>query len=112
VAILIDTGTAGAAEITAAALLDAERAALVGTRSFGRAPQQKTVALPEGGLVITVARYSSPKGALIHTRGVEPNVKVDVPDEEDEEPSAAPARDYFIEKALETLKTAEIKKAA
>lgn len=108
-AVLIDTGTAGAAEIAAAAFLDSERAPLVGTRTFGRAPQQKPVALPEGGLLITVARYVSPKGTAIHTRGVEPSVRVELPDD-DEEPEAA-QRDPFIEKALETLK-AEGRKAA
>jgi len=81
----------------------------VGTRSFGRAPQQKMVALPEGGLLITVARYSSPKGTLIHTHGVEASVKVDLPDEDDED--TAKGKDLFLEKALDTLK-AEGKKAA
>lgn len=107
--VLIDFGTAGAAEIVAAALLDSERATLVGTRSFGRAPQQKMVALPEGGLLITFARYSSPKGTLIHTRGVEAGVKVELPDEDEAED--AKGRDLFLEKALEMLK-AEGKKAA
>jgi len=107
--VLIDLGTAGAAEIAAAALLDNERATVVGTRSFGRAPQQKMVALPESGLLITVARYSSPKGTLIHTHGVEASVKVDLPDEDDED--TAKGKDLFLEKALDTLK-AEGKKAA
>jgi carboxyl-terminal processing protease len=109
-AVIIDTGTVGAAEIAAAALLEAERGTLVGTRTFGRAPQQKMVALPEGGLVITIARYTTGKGTLIHTRGVEPSVKVDVPDE-DEEAAEGAARDPFLDKALETLR-AEGKKAA
>jgi carboxyl-terminal processing protease len=109
-AVIIDTGTAGAAEIAAAALLEAERGTLVGTRSFGRAPQQKMVSLPEGGLVITVARYTTAKGTPIHTRGVEPEVKVQIP-EEDEDAPAGQAPDRFLEKALETLKSEE-KKAA
>jgi carboxyl-terminal processing protease len=110
-AVIIDTGTVGAAEIAAAALLEAERGTLVGTRTFGRAPQQKMVSLPEGGLLITVARYTTAKGTLIHTRGVEPPVKVEVPDEEDL-PEGAPVRDHFLEKALEALRAAEAKKAA
>jgi carboxyl-terminal processing protease len=109
-AVLIDTGTAGAAEVVAAALLDAERAPVVGTRSFGRAPQQKAVALPEGGLLITVARYVSPKGTAIHTRGVEPSVRVDLPDED--EVTEGDTRDHILEKALETLKGGAVKKAA
>jgi len=108
--VLIDLGTAGAAEIAAAGLLDSDRATLVGTRTFGRAPEQKMVALPEGGLLLTVARYSSPKGTLIHTRGVEASVKVDLPDEDDEDD--VKGRDLFLEKALETLKAEGVKKAA
>src|SRR5204863_2927564 len=65
-AVLIDTGTAGPAEVVAASLLDAGRAPVVGERSFGRAPLQKLVPLPDGGLLVTVAKYSSPKGTAIH----------------------------------------------
>jgi carboxyl-terminal processing protease len=108
-AVIVDLGTAGAAEIAAAAVQEAERGTLVGTRTFGRAPQQKLVTLPEGGLLITFARYSTAKGTLIHTRGVEASVKVDVSD--DDEDAAEGAPDRFIEKALETLQ-AEARKAA
>jgi carboxyl-terminal processing protease len=109
---LVDTGTAGPGEVVAAALLDAGRGEVVGQRTFGRAPFQKGVALPEGGLVVTVAKYSSPKGTAIHGKGVEPSVAVDLPDDEDEE-AAAPARDLVLEKALEVLKQgAPQKKAA
>src|SRR5262249_12566452 len=75
-AVLVDTGSAGPAEIVAAALQDGERATLVGEHTFGRAGVQKPVPLPEGGLVLTVAKYSSPKGTPIHGRGVEPGVAV------------------------------------
>jgi carboxyl-terminal processing protease len=104
-AALVDTGTAGAGELVAAALLDAGRAEVVGQRTFGRAPFQKAVALPEGGLVVTVAKYASPKGVAIHGKGVEPSVAVELPEAEDEEAEAAPpARDLVLEKALEVLK--------
>lgn len=109
-AVVVDTGTVGAAEIAAAALGEAERATLVGTHTFGRAGQQSMVSLPEGGLVITTARYTTAKGTAIHTRGLEPEVKVDVP-EEDEDLPAGQAPDRFLEKAIETLQS-EAKKAA
>jgi carboxyl-terminal processing protease len=104
-AVLVDTGSAGAAEIVAAALLDAGRASLVGERTFGRAGIQKAVPLPEGGLVLTVARYSSPKGNLIHGRGVEPTVPVarSIPDDTGE--GETPAADPILDKALEVLKS-------
>jgi carboxyl-terminal processing protease len=114
VAALVDTGTAGPGEVVAAALLDTGRADVVGQRTFGRAAFQKGVPLPEGGLVVTVARYSSPKGNVIHGKGVEPNVTVDVPEaEEDEAAETAPAaRDLVLEKALEVLKQGATRKKA
>ena len=82
-------------------------------RTYGRAAVQKAVPLEDGGLVITVARYVSPKGKELHGKGLEPSVPVeraDLDDDEDETPAAG-APDPFIEKALEVLK-AEVKKAA
>jgi carboxyl-terminal processing protease len=111
-AVLVDTGTAGPGEIVAAALLDAGRAQLVGEHTFGRAGVQKTVALPEGGLVVTVGKYVSPKGNAIHGKGLEPTVAVE-PEAEDEVPEGQAPRDLILEKALEVLKgEAEKKKAA
>lgn len=107
-AVLIDSGTAGAAEIVAAALLESGRSAVVGERSFGRAPFQKVIPLDEGGLLVTAAKYFSPKDNPIHGRGVEPSVAVEKPEEEDAD---AQPRDPILEKALEVLR-AETKKAA
>ena len=107
-AVLIDTGTAGPAELVAASLLDAGRGPVVGERSFGRAPLQKLVPLPDGGLLVTVAKYSSPKGTAIHGRGVEPSVPVEAVEDEEGTPSG---HDVILEKAQELLK-AEAKKAA
>jgi carboxyl-terminal processing protease len=104
-AVLVDNGTAGPGEIVAAALLDAGRAKLVGERTFGRAAVSKTVALPEGGLVLTVAKYVSPKGTSIHGQGLEPSVPVAAErDEDDDHPETAPHPDRILEKALEVVK--------
>jgi len=112
VALLIDNGTAGPAEIVAAALLDAGRAQLVGERTFGRAGVQKAIPLPQGGLVLTVAKYSSPKGNAIHGKGVEPTtaVKSPAPDEDDDDApqgptpaTATPKADPILDKAIELL---------
>lgn len=111
---LIDTGTAGPAEILAAALADAERARLVGQHTFGRAGVQKTLPLPEGALVLTVAKYLTPKGEPIHGKGIEPNESVAAPrdDEGDEgaDGASAPdsaarprAADPVLERALQLL---------
>jgi len=71
---------------------------------------QKAVPLPEGGLVLTVAKYSSPKGTPIHGRGIEPSVPV-ASAEEDEE-GQGPHRDLILEKALQVLREGEAPKAA
>jgi carboxyl-terminal processing protease len=110
-AVLTDNGTSGAGEIVAAALLDAGRASVVGEPTFGRAPIQRAIVLPEGGLVLTVARYVSPKGTPIHGKGVTPSVLVQERPDEDA-PEGAPAGDPILEKALEVLRGGEVKKAA
>jgi carboxyl-terminal processing protease len=100
--VLVDTGTAGPGEILAAALLDAGRT-LVGEHTFGRAGVQKTLQMPEGGLLLlTVAKYTSPKGTPIHGKGIEPTVAVEGEASADE---SAPHKDAILEKALEVLKT-------
>jgi len=108
-AVLVDSATAGPGEIVAAALLDAGRAPIVGERTFGRAPVQKIVPLPEGAMLLTVAKYVSPKGNAIHGKGVEPTVPVASPDDE-EEAAGQPAKDAVLDKAIEVL--TEAKKAA
>jgi carboxyl-terminal processing protease len=114
VVVLVDYGTAGPAEVVAAALQDAGKP-VVGQHTYGSAPVQKLVALPEGGLVLTVAKYVSPKGNPIHGKGIEPTVSVALratADDDDDE-AAAPAGDPVLDKALEVLKDeAAVKKAA
>jgi C-terminal processing protease CtpA/Prc len=60
--------------------------------------------MPEGGLLLlTVAKYSGPKGIAIHGKGLEPQVAVEVEAAADEAPSAQ-HHDAILEKALEVLK--------
>jgi carboxyl-terminal processing protease len=101
----VDNGTSGPGEIVAAALLDAGRAKLVGEHTFGRASVSKTIALPEGGLVLTVAKYVSPKGTSIHGEGLVPSVPVAAQREEDEDLAEGAKPDRILEKALEVVKT-------
>jgi carboxyl-terminal processing protease len=75
-AVLIDGGSASAAEIVAAALHDHHRALLVGQRSFGKALVQSIEPLAAGAaLKLTTARYLTPSGADLSQRGVEPDVR-------------------------------------
>jgi len=100
-AVLVTNGTAGPSEIVAAALVEAGRAKLVGEHTFGRAAVSKTVPLPEGGMVLTVAKYMSPTGKAIHGEGLAPSVPVSQ-DDDDEPAEGKP--DAILEKALEVVK--------
>jgi len=100
--LLVDTGTSGAAEIFAAALVGNQRAELIGERTIGRAASQKLVRLPDGaGLWLSTTRYLTPAGAPLHEKGLEPTVQVDDPDIEFGQP--APTTDPILDKALERL---------
>jgi carboxyl-terminal processing protease len=73
--VLVNRGTAGPAEIVAAALLDNKRAELVGEKTFGEGAQQKTFELPDGAaLILSVAKYESPAGKRLQDDGVTPGV--------------------------------------
>jgi carboxyl-terminal processing protease len=100
--LLVDGGTAGAAEVFAAALSGQGRATLVGEHTAGRAAQQELVKLPDGsGLWLSTARFLTPKDAPIHEKGLTPDVPVELPDIEfGAEP---PAADPILEKALEPV---------
>jgi len=76
--VLIDRGTASAAEILAAALADDGDAEIVGTRSFGKGVFQEEQSLANGGaLKLTVGEYFTPDGTnLAESHGIHPDVKV------------------------------------
>jgi carboxyl-terminal processing protease len=108
VALLVDQGTAGAAEVFAAALDGNKRADLVGEHTLGRAARQKLIKLPDmSGLYLTYLRYLTPSNDQIHEKGLEPDVEVEQP--EVEFGSEPPATDATLQKALEYIAT---KKAA
>jgi len=121
VVVLVNRGTAGPAELVAAALEDNKRAELVGERTFGEGTQQKTFELADGAaLILSVAKYESPAGKKLQDSGVTPDVLVasgedgsaDV-GEGETPPTAAPVPaskksgvqvDEQLTKALEILK--------
>lgn len=93
-AVLVNRGTSGPAELVAAALLDSKRADVVGDRTFGAGVLQKQIPLPGGDmLLLTVAKYQSPSGIVIQEKGVTPNVVVPASGEvaqAEEAPETAP----------------------
>ncbi|HXH06402.1 MAG TPA: S41 family peptidase [Vicinamibacterales bacterium] len=105
-ALLVNSGTAGAAELFAAALAGNGRAETIGERTRGRTGVQKLVPLPQGrGLWLTWAAYLTPAGEAIHEKGLAPAVEVEEPEVEfgAARVEGAPA-DPILEKALARLK--------
>jgi carboxyl-terminal processing protease len=109
--VLTNRGTAGGAEIAAAALLDAKRAEVVGERTYGNAAVRKAVTLDDGSAVIlSVAKYYTPAGKAIQDTGVTPSVpqsEVEVPASDDDDdtpavPQTKPGDDPILKKALAT----------
>jgi carboxyl-terminal processing protease len=77
VVVLVNRGTAGPAELVAAALGDNKRADVVGERTFGEGALQKKFELEDGAaLILTVAKYESPAGKKLQDEGVTPSVLV------------------------------------
>jgi carboxyl-terminal processing protease len=81
-AVLIDGGSASASELVSAALRDYGRAALVGEKTAGALGGALMVALPSGGMSVTVERLLSPRGERIEDVGVAPTVPVPLTAEE------------------------------
>ncbi len=108
IAVLINRGSSGAAEIVASAIRSANRGELIGVQTSGRSAVQKTIPLGDGAaIVLSVGQYWTPDGKALLGEGLEPTVEVPRPADtpEDEDP--------VLDKALELLKeSALMKKAA
>jgi carboxyl-terminal processing protease len=77
VVVLINGGTASAAEIVSGALQDHHRAIIMGTQSFGKGSVQTILPLKnEGGLRLTTAEYFTPSGRSIQAKGITPDIEV------------------------------------
>lgn len=122
--VLVNRGTAGPAEIVAAAVLENARGDVLGDKTFGVGSVQKVIEIPDGSaLILSVAKYYSPQGKAIQDSAVTPNIMVaDNKDEyvlpdEDETPSAEqpekPQRtiqnDDQLKRAIEVLKNRDQK---
>lgn len=117
--VLVNKGTAGPAEIVAAAILENARGDVVGDKTFGEGSVQKLIDLPDGSaLILSVAKYYSPSGKAIQDTAVTPNIIVAdidpdaaVPDENEnalpaeEVKKPVPQQDEQLNKAVEILKS-------
>ncbi len=120
--VLVNRGTAGPAEIVAAAILENARGDVLGDKTFGAGSIQRMIPLQDSSaLNLTVAKYYSPQGKAIQDSAVTPNIlvageeEVTLPDEDesatpatDQEPKKAP-QDEQLKKAIEVVKTRQAK---
>jgi carboxyl-terminal processing protease len=79
IVILVNGGTASAAEIVSGAMKDTKRAVIVGEKTFGKGSVQSIIELRNGeGLRLTTARYYTPSGVTIHEKGIQPHVELEI----------------------------------
>jgi len=107
VAVLVNRGTYGAAELAADAIEDAKRGDVVGERTFGEGSVQKTIEIPDGSaLLLTVAKYEGPDGKKIQDEAVAPTVLVsqNTDDDIDADNPQPKQTDDVLNKALALLK--------
>jgi carboxyl-terminal processing protease len=97
--VLINGGSASSSEIVAGALQDHHRAALLGTRSFGKGSVQTVIPLPgNGAMRLTTARYYTPSGRSIQGEGIAPDVLV--AESRDGQPRFGPEREADLNHVL------------
>jgi carboxyl-terminal processing protease len=117
-AVLVNRGSAGAAELVAAAILDNSRGDVLGDKTFGEGSVQKLIEVPDGSaLILSVAKYYTSNGKVIQDTGITPNIPVASNDEivaisedddsntTDEPQKAQPKEDEQLRRAIEVLKT-------
>ena len=117
---LVNRGTAGPAEIVAAAIMENARGDVLGDKTFGSGSIQKVIDMPDGSaLMLSVAKYYSPSGKALQDTAITPNILVAdsnddfvVPDEDenaepdsknDEKKEVKP--DDQLKRAVEVLKS-------
>ncbi|MBU2635271.1 S41 family peptidase [Patescibacteria group bacterium] len=101
--ILINQGSASASEILASALRDNRAIKMIGETSFGKGSVQKLESLRDGSsLKITIANWLTPNGDLITDKGLEPDIKVEMTEQDYEQ-----ERDPQLNKAIEIIKEIE-----
>lgn len=101
--VLVNGGSASASEIVAGAIQDTGSGTLVGTKTYGKGSVQTLMRLDGGAAIkLTIAKYYTPKDRSINGIGIEPDVKVELP--EHTQPGQE-AKDIQLDKAVEIVKS-------
>ena len=109
--VLVDDNSASASEILAGALKDNKRATVMGTQTFGKALVQSVHSLSDGsGLAVTIAHYYTPNGTDISHKGVTPDIKLELSEEQKLQLANKPAlvatqNDPFYARAITLLQS-------
>jgi len=99
--VLINQGSASAAEIVAGALQDHERAILLGSKSYGKGSVQSVLPLTnDRAIKLTTSLYYTPKGRSIHEHGIEPDIIF----EPGAHPEGTDLNELLLSHALDVLK--------
>lgn len=104
VVVLVNENSASASEILTAALKDNKRAKIVGNTTYGKGVIQTVLTLTDGsGLKITTAEYFTPSGTEIHKKGIDPDIKVELPKSITNIYSVSEDDDTQLQKAISEL---------
>ena len=95
-AVLVDGGTASAAEIVSGAVKDTGSGKLFGVKTFGKGSVQSVIPLGrEAAVKVTTAKYLTPSGVSIHNKGIEPDVVVELPEKATKDVQLDAAKEYL-----------------
>ncbi len=97
--VLVNGGSASASEIVAGAIQDTGAGTLVGTKTYGKGSVQTLMRLNGGAIKLTIAKYLTPNDRSINGIGIEPDVKVELPQNQ------PVTTDIQLDKALEIIKS-------
>ncbi len=113
--VLVNAGSASASEIVGGALQDHNRAIIVGEKTFGKGSVQSVLPQQDGSAIrLTTSKYYTPKGRVIHKKGIEPDIVVTLSPEDWQKlmleregggrPGGKDVRDVQLERAVDVIK--------